>query len=427
MRSKLIYILLIITTISMVGLMAWLTIRFRLGYYIIGVEVLAVIATTLIIMLYQQTIKPLHSIISGIDLLNAQDFSSRLRHVKQREIDQIIDIFNKMLNQLKSERLKVREKNEQLDVLINASPMGVIILDTEDNISLINPAALTILECQSTPQKIGETGSLLTTELLSLERDSSKMVHLNDGNIFKCTHSSFLSSGYNHSFYLIERMTEELLRAERKAYEKVIRVIAHEVGNTMTGVSSTLELARDVIELSADRELTNILLTSSQRCISLSQFISKYAEVVKIPEPMMCNIEINSFLENNSKLFESLAMGRNTTVRYKLCNSPIESRGDLSQLEQAMINIIKNAIEAIKDEGIVEVSTTATPPTITVSNNGAPISQQEEQHLFTPFYTTKPEGHGIGLMVIREVLTNHGYRFSLSTDKNNKTNFTIYL
>lgn len=103
-----------------------------------------VISFSLIVLFYfyRKVVKPLNSIASGMDLLREQDFSSRLASVGQAEADRIVEMFNRMMNQLKNERLRLREQNHFLDLLINVSPMGVIILTFDEQISMLNAAAL---------------------------------------------------------------------------------------------------------------------------------------------------------------------------------------------------------------------------------------------------------------------------------------------
>ena len=125
-----------------------------------------------------------------------QDFRSRLSRVGQKEADRIVDIFNKMMEQLKNERLHLREQNHFLDLLINASPMGVIMLNLDKEVLSVNPAARKMLGISSLPDIVGkrlsELDSPLAAELEPIPLYDSQTVRLNDANIYKCTHSSFV-------------------------------------------------------------------------------------------------------------------------------------------------------------------------------------------------------------------------------------------
>lgn len=179
---------------------------------------------------------------SGMELLREQDFSSRLSKVGQYEADRIVNVFNRMMEQLKNERLRLREQNHFLDLLIQASPMGVVITTLNGEISQLNPMGLKMMGVRLEEimgKKIENIDSPLAEELANISKDQTAVVRLNDSNIYKCTHSSFIDRGFHHPFYLIEKMTDEVMRAEKKAYEKVIRMIAHEVNNTTAGITST--------------------------------------------------------------------------------------------------------------------------------------------------------------------------------------------
>ncbi len=116
-----------------------------LSWKTVVIVVLMLITLAFLILFYQKVVRPMQSISNGMDLLREQDFSSRLRSVGQHEADRVVAIFNKMMEQLKNERLRLREQNQFLDLLIKASPMGVIVLDFDHRITGLNPAAFKIM------------------------------------------------------------------------------------------------------------------------------------------------------------------------------------------------------------------------------------------------------------------------------------------
>ena len=199
----------------------------------------------------------MNTIGSGMELLREQDFSSRLSQVGQYEADRIVNIFNRMMEQLKNERLRMREQNHFLDLLIQASPMGVIILTMDDEVSQLNPMAVKMLGVrmeEALAKRLDQMDSPLAAELSAIPKDETAVLRLNDANIYKCTHSTFIDRGFKHPFFLIERMTEEVMRAEKRAYEKVIRMIAHEVNNTTAGITSTLDTVEQALSTEDDME-----------------------------------------------------------------------------------------------------------------------------------------------------------------------------
>lgn len=429
MRVKTVFFLVVIVLILLVAIVLELTVKFDMGYYLIAVEVLSVVIIILLVLLYQRTIRPLQIIIKGMDLVKSQDFNSRLQQVKQHDADKVVNLFNKILGELKDERLQLREKNQILDILIESSPMGVIMLDLDNKISIINPAAIQIMACEDIISYIGKSISeldcVMSDELSTMAAHSTKTVNLNDANIYKCTNECFIVDGYTHTFYLIEKMTDELLLAQQKTYNKVIRMIAHEVNNSMAGVVSTLDMVESDIYNSENSEIAKLLSVSSDRCKNLSLFITKFANVVKIPEPTLADLSLDGFITDNSRLFESQVAGFDIKFKFNLNSDNRKVKIDPILMEQVIINIIKNGIEAIASDGVIELSTTLYPHQLIISNNGASIDSVTQRNIFSPFFTTKPNGQGIGLLVVRDILSKHNFKFSLKTDSDGITRFTI--
>lgn len=391
------------------------------------------LALLLMIAFYLKIMKPLRSITNGVDLLRAQDFSSRLAHVNQREADMIIDMFNRMMDSLKSERLHMREQNHFLDLLINVSPMGIVILDDDgDSITSANPSAKTFLDLPPSDNtipglRLTALDSQLGRTLSSLGKGAVETVRLSDSMIYRCSRLSFMDQGFAHPFILIEKLTDEVMKAEKKSYEKVIRVIAHEVNNTMAGVNSMLTTASSVLDENPaeNADILEVINVCEARCQAMSRFITAYADVVKIPEANLMAVDLNLMLEGWRVMLESLCHGRGIRLGFNLSPSAVPVYLDPVLMEQVMINIVKNSAESIDNNGEITVSTSAAPPTLTVTDNGPGISDSTARMLFSPFFSTKVNGHGIGLLFISEVLHKHGCRFSLTTGPDRLTRFKI--
>ena len=198
--------------------------------------------------------------------------------------------------------------------------------------------------------------------------------------------------------------------------------MAHEVNNNVAGITSLLE--------SIDGLPDELVQVCSDRCFAMSRFITRFADVVKIPEPMLTKTPINDIISNCHIFLETLCTKHGAKLRLRLCEENTEVDADCILLEQALVNIVKNSAESIgmrKDktiQGWVEISTHADGSLI-VTDNGIGISSEAKEHLFTPFYSSKPNGQGIGMMIVREILTKHHSTFSLSTDTDGLTRFRI--
>ena len=396
-------------------------------YFYIG-EGLVLFILCYLPFFYRKIVKPLNSIGSGMELLREQDFSSRLSPVGQYEADRIVNVFNRMMEQLKNERLRLREQNNFLDLLIKASPMGVILTTLDEDLSELNPMAQKMLGVRQEDvlgKKMNEIDSPLAAELANVPKGETATVRLNDSNIYRCTHSSFIDRGFQHPFFLIESLTDEVMKAEKKAYEKVIRMIAHEVNNTTAGITSTLDTVEQALSTEEGMDdICDVMRVCTERCFSMSRFITRFADVVKIPEPTLTPVDLNDLAFTCKRFMEGMCADRNIKLRLEIDETLKEVKMDASLFEQVLVNIIKNAAESIEKDGEIIVRTLS-PATIEVVDNGKGISKEVEAKLFSPFFSTKPNGQGIGLIFIREVLMRHGCTFSLRTYADGLTRFRI--
>ena len=383
-----------------------------------------------LVYFYRKVIKPLNSIAGGMDLLQAQDFSSRLAPVGQREADRIVQVFNRMMDQLKEERLRLREQNHFLDLLISVSPMGVIILTLDEKISMTNKAALEFMDEGPEENLIGksmdELNGTLAEELKRLPKGATETIRLSNSRIYRCSRLSFIDRGFAHPFYLIESLTSDVMKAEKKAYEKVIRMIAHEVNNSVAGITSTLDTVNSALQTIDDTEdLREVMKVCIERSFSMSRFITNFADVVKIPEPQLEEVPLNERVISCKRFMENVCQSRNINLQMDLCKENPTVSIDTSLFEQVLINIIKNSAESIEEKGCITIRTSASPLMLEIGDTGKGISKETETMLFTPFFSTKPNGQGIGLIFTREVLMKHNCNFSLRTYPDGITRFRI--
>ena len=400
------------------------------GWRFYLIEGLITLSLVYLVYFYRKVIKPLNSIAGGMDLLRAQDFSSRLAPVGQREADRIVQVFNRMMDQLKEERLRLREQNHFLDLLISVSPMGVMILTLDEKISMTNKAALEFMDEGPEENLIGkgmdELNGTLAEELKRLPKGATETIRLSNSRIYRCSRLSFIDRGFAHPFYLIESLTADVMKAEKKAYEKVIRMIAHEVNNSVAGIASTLDTVNDALQTIDDTEdLQEVMKVCIERSFSMSRFITNFADVVKIPEPQLEEVSLNDRVFACKRFMENVCQSRDIDLQMNLCEENPTVSIDTSLFEQVLINIIKNAAESIGEKGCITIHTSVSPLMLEIGDTGQGISKETETMLFTPFFSTKPNGQGIGLIFIREVLMKHNCNFSLRTYPDGITRFRI--
>ena len=399
-------------------------------------------------MLLRSVILPQLTVARGMDLIRAQDFNNRLTKVGQRDADRTVTLFNTMIDRLREERLRNLERESFMRLLTDASPMGVAILDFDGKISMVNPAFMKITGIENAASFLGhrlsEISSDLVCQMPDIPEGESRVIRRGDVRRYRCYHLSFMQSGFSRPFYLLETLTEEMMRAEREAYEKVIRIISHEVNNTMGGVRSVF----DTIAMSVDDpDIAEVLESCDDRCARLSSFINAYADVVRVPAPVKRPEPIDDRLREMLPFLRQFAReGVEITLETGCPDMTVDI--DLPLFQQALVNIVKNAVESIPESGGClsadggqhvrgHVSITTRRETtqydnqrkervlLEVADDGTPITAEVANRLFNPFFTTKPEGCGIGLTLTGEILSRHGITYSLRTDSDSLTRFRL--
>ena len=407
-----------------------------LSFYIFRENKLLFIASEFFILvslavswsLYNDLIHPLKLLMRGIDAIRDRDFNVKFVKTGKYEMDQLIAVYNRMIDQLREEKVAQQEQHFFLEKLVNTSPTGIILLDYDDNIATINPRALEITGLKDeklTGKPVSAVDHPVFRIIETLQTGESHTLTLNSSRTFKIQKAQFIDRGFPCTFVMMEELTIEILEAEKKAYGKVVRMMAHEVNNSIGAVNSILDTTLQMQPEGA--EISPALQIAIERNEHLSRFMRNFADVIRLPEPTKETVDLHDLLKKVSRLMEYKAQSAGVQLQLELPPSPMYIAADTDQLEQVLINVIKNAIEAIPDTGTVLISTTQRPAQLKICNNGTAISPAVENQLFTPFYSTKNGGQGIGLTLAREILTAHGWTFYLKTGEDGWTCFGINL
>ena len=295
----------------------------------------------------------------------------------------------------------------------------------------VNPTGLKLLNISNLSDIKGKTllesSFELAPALAELKQGDDVMIRTSTHTIYHCIRSAFIDQGFKHPFILIEEITQELLKVEKDSYERIIRMMSHEVNNSVGAIGSTLNVVADIFKQDENGQWEYVLPAveaSFERCRHLASFISNLAHAIRVPEPTLSAISLNEQARSVYALTDIECRQRNIRLVLTLTENDRTIEVDGVQIEQVLVNIIKNAYEAIGQNGEIRITTQTSPVSILIEDNGPGISEETQKKLFTPFFTTKSSGQGIGLMFVREVLTNHHCQFSLSSD-NGWTRFTI--
>lgn len=380
--------------------------------WLFAAEALFVVSIVVGVRLLRGLFVPVDIIQTGAELIAERDFTTKFVPLGHPEMDTLIDVYNRMIDRLREERLAAEEQGQLLQKIVDASPAGIVLCDFDGNVQSMNPAAQRILGGAALPDlAVGE----------------SRMLPHHGMRRIRASRAEFRDRGFPKSFYVVEELTEELRLSEKSAYEKLIRMMSHEVNNSVGAVrsllESTLSYAPQVGEADRD-DFRSALSIASARIDALNRFMAAFADVVRIPPPARAPTVVATLVERVAALLRPELTDRNIRLELSL-----DDRGpydvDAHQLEQVVLNIFRNAIDAIHRDGVLRVE--LRDGTLAVHDSGPGIADAARAELFTPFFTTKREGRGLGLTIVQEILANHGLAFSLENAREGGAVFTITL
>ncbi|AUD01749.1 sensor histidine kinase [Spirosoma pollinicola] len=374
------------------------------------------------IRIYRQFQQPSEFIASGIEAIRDKDFTVKFVPTGNQEVDDLITVYNLMIDQLRQERTRQVEQQFFLEKLIDAAPIAILIFDFDGRIASVNPRASQLLAINTgdvVGKELVDLGFSLLAQVADLADGESRTMKPNGMETYRVLRSYFMDRGFRRSFLIIEELTPEILATERKSYSKVIRMMAHEVNNSIGAVNSILDSTQSYVN---EPDVKHAIRVAIERNDRLNRFMSRFSDVVRLPQPQKRPADLTELVRNAVQLMQPIAQGRGVTLSNVSTGKNLQLV-DVDQMEQVLINVVKNALEACEAGQCVEVVSTS--QYLLIRDNGQPIPEQIAANLFNPFYSNKPEGQGIGLTITREILLNHKLAFSLHTKEDGWTEFRI--
>ena len=397
----------------------------------IGSEIIILCSLYFSYRLYRALVRPIQLISQGVEAMSDRDFSLKFQPVGQAEVDQLIGVFNHMIDQLREERTYKAQQHYFLDKLIRTSPTGILILDLDGNISACNPKAIQLLGL-SDSELMGHSPANLENPLLqalaAMPNDSTETIQINGIATYKCHKAHFMDRGFPNHFILIEELTAEKLAIEKQSYGKVIRMMAHEVNNSIGPINSLLDSIRKYdkyLPESEQPEFIQAIQVSHERNQRLNQFMQNFASVARLPQPQKTHQDIRPIISDMAALMRHPMGNKSIDIQLSLPQNPCPVFLDVQQFEQVLINLLKNAIEAIPQQGHIHIALQAHPPILRIQDTGTGISPDHQHLVFSPFFSTKRRGQGVGLTLVRDILSNHEFAFSLGPNEEGRTVFEI--
>jgi two-component system nitrogen regulation sensor histidine kinase NtrY len=425
----------------------------------VGAEVLLAASMALGWWLVRRALEPLGYTRRFHDLLQDQQYAARLAAPGVTELDDLVGMFNGMLTALHRERLALGEQQGFLERLLEATPSAVLVFDFDHAISLVNASAAALLGLEAPLGKalsrwdaggdasfapvLDERGIARSRDLVrqldDLALGDSRLLVDTEGRRYRAQRSRFYDRGFARHFLIVEELTAELEDSERATYARLIRVLAHEVNNTVAATGSVLDSLLNYRSQLAERDagdFVTAIVAVKRRNISLGEFIDRFTCVVKMPAPELRPTRLQDVVDDILWLNREQCNARGIQLGWSRCDAVVPLALDVQLIEPALLNIVKNAIEAIDERNErdgtaggairVELEDLGERVRLSVIDSGGLLDAAPARQLFTPFFSTKRGGQGIGLMFVREVLQRHGASFALAPGVAGETRFEIW-
>jgi nitrogen fixation/metabolism regulation signal transduction histidine kinase len=342
------------------------------------------------------------------------DFAFGLRWTRNDELGDLVDAHNALGTTLRDQRLDLVQRELLLDTMVQNTPVAMLLCDTARHIVYANLAARKLLNdgrrmegsrlddvLESSPQSFREAVSRNGDGLFAVpnEDDGDDVYHL--------ARRGFRLNGRRHELFLLRYLTVELRRQEVLTWKRVIRVISHELNNSLAPIASLAHSGAELVRRRQHQRLEEIFATIEERARHLEGFIRGYARFAKLPSPRVETVAWPEFMQRLRRQIDFRVGG-------ELPDSP--GRFDPGQLEQALLNLLRNAHESGSpaDQVRLRVRRLADTFTIEVADRGMGMSEGVLANALLPFYSDKRGGTGLGLALVREIAEAHGGRVALA-------------
>lgn len=360
---------------------------------------------------------PLQSASNMLSAVREGDFSLHPSHPRADDpLGELMLEISLLTAVMSEQRMEALEATALLSKVIAEVDAAVLTFDPDRRITLANPIALQLLECAQ-QDLIGRFAAEFNLDA-ALEAAPNSTIPRPVGDAsqrFAVRRGSFRVDGKPHSLLILIDVSRTLRDEELLAWKRLIRVLGHEINNSMSPIRSIADSLRALAakpELDAeDREdLSDGLEVILQRSNSLTRFIADYARLAKLPPPNRRPVDLAQLIDRVAALYSDAA-----TVQLPAQRNPLHLTADPEQIEQAMVNLLKNAVEAAAmTHGSVQLNWFADGQSawVQVIDSGPGIANPD--NLFIPFFSTKPSGSGIGLALSRQIVEGHGGSLQLT-------------
>ena len=404
-----------------------------LAWSLFATEFLAVpVAIAIVVLL--QVIGLIHFVESHINTLedffaaiNYEDFTRRF---VEDDVDvELKEAFNRILGRFQDARAERDIQAGYLETVVKHVPVPFIAAKADGTLSLVNNPArrLTGLPALRHFSQLADLDPQLPDLMQSIEAGSQQLLQTRLRDVpaeLRVSVSEIRIAGEIERLYSIENLSGELTARESSAWRNLIRVLTHEIMNTLTPVTSLAQTAATMLDKpDATDEIREAVTTIARRSEGLTNFVSRYRELLKVPQPDPEAIRVSDALNSVVSLMSGELEGVDVGIDVK--PESLEIDADRQLLDQVLVNLVKNATDAIKDAELPQLWLSGKLDfgrvLIRVRDNGSGIADDAMDQVFIPFFTTKRDGSGIGLSLSRQIMTAHHGEIVVESDDNGTT------
>ncbi|NHB67929.1 sensor histidine kinase [Perlabentimonas gracilis] len=385
------------------------------------------------------------------DTLKSFDSTSKFAHRLQgKDFSEIYKKFDDIIESFQAVKIENQQQNEYLGTLIEHINIGIISINSRGDVTLANSAAKKLLGI-SNLKTFGNLENLeptLSSTLKSIEPNEQRLISLfRSGNLMQLSVRASMIKFRNDEVKIIsfQNIKNEMDAREMEGWQKLIRVLTHELMNSAGPINSTISTLLELLsensklpdgqtiyppEVIAD--ITQGLKIIEERSSGMVEFVTRFRNLTLIPKPNQVGVNIISLFESIKILLNDELKNHNIDFSTIVTAGSITVLADRGMLEQILINLTKNAIEAVqaKQTPIIKLSAwkdSANNVFIEIVDNGAGIPPELHDKVFVPFFTTRKNGTGIGLSLSRQLANVQGGSLSLSRSISGDTIFTLRL
>lgn len=353
--------------------------------------------------------------------------------------------FNQVLEAFRKARSEKEEHLLYLNTIVEHVSTGLISFDIDGNVELINATAKRFIKIETLRniEELIETQSRLYKVLFDLPTGKSSLFRMEGDIQLSVTATEIILRGKKVKLVALQNIQPELQKKELEAWQNLTKVLRHEIMNSITPIASLTSTLKDVLiedlkhiegkyELPEEAvdDLQDGLDTIASRSQGLIKFIDAYRDYTSIPLPVIKGILMEDLFDHISQLLKIEIRKSKIDFNYKIDPSEMMLYVDEELIEQVLINLIKNAIEALENTENPQIQLKAelnelNNPKITITDNGPGIVMEALEQVFIPFYTTKKTGSGIGLSLSRQIMQLHNGTLTVDSRLGEYTRFTL--